>query len=39
MDREALPELAIEDISRRTIPRDFERNPRIHNCWRITRRP
>jgi 23S rRNA (guanine2445-N2)-methyltransferase / 23S rRNA (guanine2069-N7)-methyltransferase len=39
MDREALPELEIEDISRRTIPRDFERNPRIHNCWRITPRP
>lgn len=39
MDREALPELQIEDISRRTIPRDFERNPRIHNCWRIIRRP
>ncbi len=39
MDHEALPELQIEDISRRTIPRDFERNPRIHNCWRIIRRP
>jgi 23S rRNA (guanine2445-N2)-methyltransferase / 23S rRNA (guanine2069-N7)-methyltransferase len=38
MDREALPELQIEDISRQTIPRDFERNPRIHNCWRIIRR-
>lgn len=39
MDCESLPELQIEDISRQTIPRDFERNPRIHNCWRITRRP
>jgi 23S rRNA (guanine2445-N2)-methyltransferase / 23S rRNA (guanine2069-N7)-methyltransferase len=39
MDREALPELQIEEISRQTIPRDFERNPRIHNCWRIIRRP
>ena len=36
MDREALTELTIEDISRRTLPMDFERNPRIHNCWRIT---
>ncbi len=37
MDREALAELRIEDITRATIPKDFERNPRIHNCWRITR--
>ncbi len=36
MDREALAGLAIEDISRKTLPRDFERNPRIHNCWKIT---
>ncbi|HEY7745645.1 MAG TPA: bifunctional 23S rRNA (guanine(2069)-N(7))-methyltransferase RlmK/23S rRNA (guanine(2445)-N(2))-methyltransferase RlmL [Desulfuromonadales bacterium] len=36
MDRESLPELQIEEITRQTIPRDFERNPRIHNCWRIT---
>ena len=35
MDLEALPELAIEDISAATLPRDFARNPRIHNCWRI----
>ena len=39
MDREALaqvaPELAIEEITARTIPRDFERNGRIHNCWLI----
>lgn len=37
MDRPALPELAIEDISAQTLPADFERNPRIHNCWKITR--
>jgi 23S rRNA (guanine2445-N2)-methyltransferase / 23S rRNA (guanine2069-N7)-methyltransferase len=36
MDRESLPELQIEEITRQTIPRDFERNPRIHTCWRIT---
>ncbi|MEJ2201669.1 MAG: class I SAM-dependent methyltransferase, partial [Desulfuromonadaceae bacterium] len=35
MNLEELPELIIEDISRKTIPRDFERNPRIHNCWLI----
>jgi 23S rRNA (guanine2445-N2)-methyltransferase / 23S rRNA (guanine2069-N7)-methyltransferase len=34
----ALPELAAEDISRATLPLDFHRNPKIHNCWRITRR-
>jgi 23S rRNA (guanine2445-N2)-methyltransferase / 23S rRNA (guanine2069-N7)-methyltransferase len=39
MDREELPEFQVEEISRQTIPRDFERNPRIHNCWRIMRRP
>ena len=25
----------VEDISSRTIPEDFKRNPRIHNCWLI----
>ncbi len=37
MDREALADLTIEEITRATLPPDFERNPRIHNCWRITR--
>lgn len=36
LDREALSDLNIEDITRQTIPKDFERNPRIHNCWRMT---
>jgi 23S rRNA (guanine2445-N2)-methyltransferase / 23S rRNA (guanine2069-N7)-methyltransferase len=35
MDRAALDQLSIEDISRATLPKDFERNPRIHNCWKI----
>jgi len=35
MAMDALPELTIEDISAATLPRDFARNPRIHNCWRI----
>jgi 23S rRNA (guanine2445-N2)-methyltransferase / 23S rRNA (guanine2069-N7)-methyltransferase len=26
-----------EDISAATIPVDFERNPRIHRCWRLRR--
>ena len=37
MDREALDGLEIEDISTRTLPQDFARNPRIHNCWKIRR--
>ena len=37
LDREALAGLKIDDITRRTIPPDFERNPRIHQCFRITR--
>jgi 23S rRNA (guanine2445-N2)-methyltransferase / 23S rRNA (guanine2069-N7)-methyltransferase len=36
MDREALPHLAFEDLSRATLPKDFERSPRMHRCWRIT---
>lgn len=35
MDREALNGLGIEEISRKTLPKDFERNPKIHNCWMI----
>ncbi len=35
LDRDALTQLKIEDISRKTLPPDFERNPRIHNCWLI----
>ena len=37
LERDALADLEIEDISRATLPKDFERNPRIHNCWRISR--
>jgi 23S rRNA (guanine2445-N2)-methyltransferase / 23S rRNA (guanine2069-N7)-methyltransferase len=38
LDAAALPQLAIEDITRATIPRDFARSPRIHQAWRITGR-
>ncbi|MFO1417347.1 MAG: bifunctional 23S rRNA (guanine(2069)-N(7))-methyltransferase RlmK/23S rRNA (guanine(2445)-N(2))-methyltransferase RlmL [Methylotetracoccus sp.] len=27
---------AIEDLRRATLPKDFERNPRIHQCWKLT---
>ncbi len=37
LDAAALPGLTIEDISRATIPKDFERNPRIHRCFLIRR--
>lgn len=35
IDREALSGLQIEDITAQTIPIDFERNPKIHYCWKI----
>lgn len=35
MDFESLDALSIEDISRSTLPRDFERSRQIHSCWRI----
>jgi 23S rRNA (guanine2445-N2)-methyltransferase / 23S rRNA (guanine2069-N7)-methyltransferase len=35
MDRQALQDLKLEDISRATLPKDFARSPHIHNCWRI----
>jgi 23S rRNA (guanine2445-N2)-methyltransferase / 23S rRNA (guanine2069-N7)-methyltransferase len=38
MDREAFAGLHVEDITRKTIPRDFERDPKIHQCFRITRK-
>lgn len=37
MDRAALDHLYLEDITRHTIAKDFERNPRIHQCWLIRR--
>ncbi|MDO8445166.1 MAG: bifunctional 23S rRNA (guanine(2069)-N(7))-methyltransferase RlmK/23S rRNA (guanine(2445)-N(2))-methyltransferase RlmL [Deltaproteobacteria bacterium] len=36
MDIDSLSGLKIEDITQKTIPKDFERNPRIHNCWKMT---
>jgi len=37
VDAAALPHLELRDITRATIPKDFERNPKVHQCWRITR--
>lgn len=36
LDREALADLKIEDISSQTIPEDFARDAKIHYCWRIS---
>ncbi len=35
IDHRALAALQLEDISTKTIPEDFARNPKIHYCWRI----
>jgi len=37
MELAALSEFKIENITRTTLPKDFVRNPHIHNCWKITR--
>ncbi|MBI5142394.1 MAG: bifunctional 23S rRNA (guanine(2069)-N(7))-methyltransferase RlmK/23S rRNA (guanine(2445)-N(2))-methyltransferase RlmL [Nitrospirae bacterium] len=36
LETASMPGLSFEDMTRSTIPKDFERNPRIHKCWRIT---
>ena len=38
MNRAALAGLMIEDVTAATIPQDFQRNPRIHTCWKIVSR-
>jgi len=39
MDEASVGEFAkIEDISAKTIPPDFERDARIHRCWKLQRR-
>ena len=38
LDADALGDLEIEDITRATIPPDFARSPRIHQCFVIRRR-
>lgn len=35
MASDELDGLKLEDISQQTIPRDFERNRKIHYCWQI----
>jgi 23S rRNA (guanine2445-N2)-methyltransferase / 23S rRNA (guanine2069-N7)-methyltransferase len=35
LDAPALADLSVDDISAQTIPKDFERNARIHRCFSI----
>ena len=35
IDNEALSEYDVHDITAKTIPEDFSRNPKIHYCWKI----
>jgi len=35
MERDALNEFAVEDISAKTLPKDFARNSKIHQCYII----
>lgn len=35
IDRDALSDLVVRDITRQSIPPDFTRSRRIHNAWRI----
>jgi 23S rRNA G2069 N7-methylase RlmK/C1962 C5-methylase RlmI len=35
LDMQLLADLSVEDLSARTIPKDFERNARIHRCYLI----
>ncbi len=36
LDALALADLAVEDLSAQTIPKDFERHARIHRCFSLT---
>lgn len=37
LDKEALQGVTFEEITASTLPRDYARNPRIHNCWLISK--
>ncbi|OOZ39673.1 23S rRNA (guanine(2445)-N(2))/(guanine(2069)-N(7))-methyltransferase [Solemya pervernicosa gill symbiont] len=37
LDKEALADLKIEEITRATIPEDFKRNQKIHHAWLMRR--
>jgi 23S rRNA (guanine2445-N2)-methyltransferase / 23S rRNA (guanine2069-N7)-methyltransferase len=37
MDVEGLKGFRVEDLSTITLPPDFEKRPRMHHCWKITK--
>lgn len=39
LDRDGLAAFDIEDIGRKTLPKDFERNPKIHACYVLRAKP
>jgi len=39
MDMPGLAGLVVEDITTSTLPKDFERNAKIHRCWKIRQTP
>jgi len=36
LDESSLINLAVQNISKETLSKDFERNPKIHYCWKLT---
>jgi 23S rRNA (guanine2445-N2)-methyltransferase / 23S rRNA (guanine2069-N7)-methyltransferase len=37
LDKQLEQNLSTVDISKATLPQDFERNPKIHYCWKISK--
>jgi 23S rRNA (guanine2445-N2)-methyltransferase / 23S rRNA (guanine2069-N7)-methyltransferase len=38
MDELIMRQFAVENITAHALDMDFERNPKIHNVWKISRR-
>ncbi len=36
-DSNIMKDITIENITKQTIPEDFKRNTKIHNCWKFTK--
>lgn len=39
MSPDIMDRYQVQDITTKTLEKDFQRNTRIHNCWQITYRP
>jgi len=37
LEESAFENVSIENITKQTMPEDFKRNAKIHNCWKFTR--